>query len=124
MRYEVHSLFFRTTAESSILQQNWNVYKFANTVPRDDQPVLSDSGVPVVTSYATYLADVDISAEVKTDDQKAVADAQKDLKEKEKQLTADIDAARIDYTTTFPDGKDDTTGNTITFAQYWPVSYA
>lgn len=76
----------------------------------------------MVTAYATYLADVDLSGAVKTDDQQAVTDAQADVKAKETQLINDIEQARTDFKDTFPGGKDDTTGDVITFAQYWPVS--
>ncbi|KAI1611777.1 hypothetical protein EDD36DRAFT_465637 [Exophiala viscosa] len=77
--------------------QNYNIYAFGNNIPRDDEPLLSSSGLGYFTAYTTYLANIDLSKGVKLQNPQAVQDAQADVLDKEKQRSKAVKDATESY---------------------------
>ena len=105
----------------NILQQNWNIYQFANNVPRLDDPILSDTGIDYTTAYNTYLANIDLSTQAGVANPDAVDAAWANLLATERQLSVAKKTALVDFASDCPGGIDFLTGDPTTFRDWYPV---
>lgn len=103
---------------------NYNLYLFGRTIPRDDRPVLGEDGSDIVTAYTTYLANIDLSGQVETQNQAALDAAKADY---DKKVAAKTKAEReilAEFKESTDDGNgghvDPETGEPITFSKWWP----
>ncbi|KAK1756490.1 hypothetical protein QBC47DRAFT_445063 [Echria macrotheca] len=105
------------------LYQNWNVYKFASTVPNPTQAVFTDSGQDYDTAYGIYMDNVvipvphDASVQAQID---ATAKKMADLRVKIREEKA---KAEEDYYKDCPNGVDPFTGKPVTQAEYAEAFY-